>query len=137
MPRKQRVVIDTNVLLSAILFGGTPLRLLDLWRFQQAFDLVVSPELLAELVGKLKTKFALPDDLVLEWQELLDEKTIHVLPNYVTKICRDADDDKFIDTALTGEAAYLVTGDKDLLDLKRHKNVETVNPKDYLGALNG
>lgn len=136
MPRKQRVVIDTNVLLSAILFGGNPLKLLNLWRFQHAFDLVISPEILAELVGKLKTKFALPNDLVLEWQELLSENTIHVLPDYVTEICRDADDDKFLDTALTGNATYLVTGDKDLLDSKKHENIKILKAKDYLDALN-
>lgn len=133
MPR--RAVLDTNLLLSAVLYGGTPLKLVNLWRQEQIFDLVISPELLAEFVSKLKTKFVLPDELVFEWQKLLSQNVIQVLPTYTTQVCRDSKDDMLIDTALAAKAEYLVTGDKDLLDLKKYKGLRIVKAKHFLNLV--
>lgn len=135
MPKaKIRAVLDTNILLSAILFGGIPGELLDLWR-RGGFELVMSPELLAELVSKLPFKFDFPTDLVAEWQQLFSENTIHILPDYTTKVCRDPDDDKFLDVSLAAKAIYLVTGDQDLLFLKRYQGIRILKPTEFLTIL--
>lgn len=132
MPRaRSRVVLDTNILLSAILFGGTPGEVLDLWQ-RGLFELVMSPELLAELLTKLRFKFDLPSHLVVEWERIAREKAIHVLPDYVTKVCRDPDDNKLLDTSLAGRATYLVTGDEDLLSLKTWQGIRILKAADFL-----
>ena len=131
MPEKPRVVLDTNVLLSAILFGKSTGEIIKMWH-EGIFDLLFSPETLAELIGKLKYKFGLPQDLVEEWQDIFTKKGVHVLPEYKTEVCRDPEDNKFIDVALKGKAAYLVTGDKDLLVLKKYKELKILNPKEFL-----
>ncbi len=131
MPEKQRVVLDTNVLLSGILFGGTFGEIIELWR-RNAFVLIISPETLAELIGKLRYKFSLPSKIVSEWQELISERSVHVAPDYVTKVCPDAEDNKFIDVALTGRAEYLVTGGKNLLSLNSYRQFKILKPKEFL-----
>ncbi|MDO8886450.1 putative toxin-antitoxin system toxin component, PIN family [Candidatus Oleimmundimicrobium sp.] len=134
MPERSQVVLDTNVLISGVLFGGTSGEIIKLWR-ERAFELAISPETLAELIEKLKFKFGLPSELVNEWQNLLSERGIHVIPNYNTKICRDPDDDKFIDVALAARAGYLVIGDKDLLVLKSYREVKFLKPKEFLALM--
>lgn len=126
-----RVVLDANVLLSAVLFGGKPGQVLDLWR-QSQFELAISPELLAEFSGKLRYKFAFPDGLIAEWEAIFNERAIQSLPDYTTKICRDPDDDKLLDLALAAGATYLVTGDDDLLTLETYEQVLIVKPAAFL-----
>ena len=132
---KFRAVFDTNIFLSAILYGGIPLKLLNFWRKEKLFELVISPEILAELITKLRIKFAFPSHLVQEWQELLSQNIIHTLPEYLTHICRDADDNKIIDTAISGNAHYIITGDDDLLIIKCYQKIEIIKPRNFLNLL--
>ncbi|MDI6689943.1 MAG: putative toxin-antitoxin system toxin component, PIN family [Actinomycetota bacterium] len=50
-------------------------------------------------------------------------------------MCRDPEDDKFIDVALAAKADYLVTGDKDLLVLKNYRGVKILKPKEFLALM--
>ncbi|MDI6716966.1 MAG: putative toxin-antitoxin system toxin component, PIN family [Actinomycetota bacterium] len=134
MPNKPRVVLDTNVLLSAVLFGKVPGEILKLWQ-SQAFDISISPETLAEFVGKLRYKFGFPSKLTNELQALISMRSIHVMPEYKTKVCHDPEDNKFIDVALAANADYLVTGDEDLLVLGNYQGIKILNPKEFLEIL--
>lgn len=132
MPDRPCVILDTNVILSAILFGGTPLQVVDAWRTRGVFDLAISPEILAEILNRLEDKFKLPPSLVGEWKDLLSTNMIRVVPIRGTKVCRDPDDDKFLDAAAAADARFLVTGDKDLLDMEMFGTTRIVTP-DHLG----
>lgn len=134
MHDKRRVILDTNVFLSAILFGKTPGEIIELWQ-EEIFDLAISPETLAELIGKLKFKFGLPQDLIDEWHDLISKQSIRVMPEYKAKACRDPEDDKFLDVAFAARADYLVTGDHDLLTLKDYFNVKILRPREFLDIL--
>lgn len=132
MPRPRiRVVLDTNILLSAILFGGVPGQILELWRVQ-IIELAISPELLAELISKLRFNFDFPSDAVGQWEQIIKENSIRVLPDYITRVCRDPDDDKLLDVSLSSKTKYLVTGDKDLLSLKKYHSVRILSPREFL-----
>jgi putative PIN family toxin of toxin-antitoxin system len=132
-----RVVIDTNVLVSGLLFGGQPGKLRDLWVSGQLVPLV-SKETFEEL-SKVLTypKFRLSPaeiKLIIE-EELLPYAQVVGVTGDATGTCRDSDDDKFLSVAVSGRASYLVTGDQDLLVLQAFGNTQIVTVSDFLGLL--
>ena len=92
-----RVVIDTNVLMSAIFFGGTPGRILKVWRAGQ-IDVVMSPEIVDEYVRvgeRLRQRYPSADiqpliELIIQNAELVPSSP---LPE---SVCEDPEDDKFL-----------------------------------------
>jgi putative PIN family toxin of toxin-antitoxin system len=126
------LVLDTNVLISAIVFKGVPEKILKLCILENKFDSVISPEILAELRTKLKFKFGFPDGLIKEWELILKNTLKNMLPFYNTKVCRDPDDNKILDLAIFSGAKYIITGDKDLLSLGKYKDIMIITPTDFL-----
>ena len=125
------LVLDTNVLISAIVFKGTPERILKSIILENKFDGVISPEILAELAKKLKFKFGFSDELIKEWELIFKNTFKNVLPFYNTKICRDSDDNKILDLAVFSKAKYIITQDKDLLSLGKYKDIKIITPTDF------
>ena len=132
MSSRLTLVLDTNVLISAIVFKGVPEKILESCILENKFVGVISPEILAELINKLKLKFDFPDDLIKEWEMILKNTLKNVLPFYKTKICRDPDDNKILDLALFSGAEYIITGYKDLLSLGKYKDIIIITPADFI-----
>jgi len=138
MKRPPRVVIDTNLVLSALVFAGgrlAPLRLA--WQGQQLLPLVLSATA-AELIRALAyPKFKLNS---IEQEELLADylpycKTVRIpSPPPTTPACRDALDVPFLQLALAGKAEALVTGDKDLLSLADSFSCPILSADRFLGT---
>jgi uncharacterized protein len=133
----KQIVFDTNVLVSALLFKGRLAGLVDLWRVGEIVP-VISRETFAELKDVLHYPMfalaedeirAIVDDEILPFFEVVDVKEV------VTGACRDPFDDQFLSLALNSGAAYIVTGDKDLLDLKTYRGVGIVTPQEFLASL--
>lgn len=127
---KQPVVIDSNVFVSAIIGGGNPNKVLNLW-LAEKFTLVISPEILAEILTVL-IKLQTPPSVVNRFKELIETHAQKVIPKSTFKICRDPKDNKFLELSFDGKADFLVTGDSDLLVLKKFKKTIIVKPKDFL-----
>ena len=127
-----RCVLDTNVLLSGLLWEGTPKKYLDAFRFSNIYQLILSPELVNELRIKLSRKFKVPDDLIFRWEKEISQYAYLVVPKYETDICRDPEDNMILDTASAGNADYIVTGDNDLLTLKEFKSIPIITPRQFL-----
>ena len=137
----ERVVVDTNVLLSAALSpGGTPATLLD--RLLQVGKLVYSATTFAELEGRIwlpKFDRYLPMD---HRRSLLREANACAfwveVPSTIAerKFSRDVKDDAFIHAAMTAGASRLVTGDNDLLCLHPLGDLHILSPRDALEELN-
>ena len=130
----RRVVLDTSVLVSALLFRGDVSRLVDLWK-KSAFTPVISKETFEELEAVLHyPKFGLSEE---EKGEMIEEE---ILPFFevvevrqeVKGICRDPADDKFISCAVSAGADFIVTGDKDLMAVKKYKSVKILSASDFL-----
>ncbi|MCL4385576.1 MAG: putative toxin-antitoxin system toxin component, PIN family [Actinobacteria bacterium] len=132
MSKRFTIILDTNVLISAIVFKGTPEKILKSIILENKFDGAISPEILAELVKKLKFKFDFPDKLIKEWELIFKNTFKNMLPSYNTKICRDSDDNKILDLAVFSKAKYIITGDKDLLSLGKYKDTSIITPNDFL-----
>ena len=128
-----KVVIDTNVLISGVFFGGMPSRVLEAWR-DGKIDLVVSPDIVEEYrrVGEeLAARFtgvSLAPLLAL----LVMTAEIIEPPGLPEQISRDPDDDKFIACALAGDCQFIISGDKDLLEVSGYQGVEVVAPREFL-----
>jgi putative PIN family toxin of toxin-antitoxin system len=139
MTRPPRVVVDTNLVLSALVFASgrlVPLRLA--WQGQRMLPLV-SRATAAELVRALAyPKFRLAAH---EQEELLADylpycKTVRIpAPPPATPPCRDAFDVPFLELALAGKADALVTGDKDLLSLAGRLACPILNADQFLRKL--
>lgn len=125
-----KVVLDTNVLIAAFITRGVCSDLLD--HCIRRHELITSEFILDEfrkhLIGKFHYSTAETDEAL----ELLRSKMSVVIPTALEQpICRDPDDDAILGTAVTGGAACIVTGDKDLLILKRVGPIEIVSPAGF------
>jgi len=126
-----RVVFDTNVLLSAFIFGGNPERLFDLARFGE-LRLVVSPDILLEFAFVLREKFAWAEEDITEAIRAIGRASELVRPGETLKIVSDDADNRVLECAVAGKADFIVTGDHHLLDLRSFEGVKIVKPRDFL-----
>ena len=136
-----RVVLDVNVIVSAIISsGGSPGRVLEFWR-QDKFDLVVSSAILEELervihYPKIQQKYRLSENYVKRILGLISSQSITVTPNQIiTAIEKDPADNRYLECALAGNAAYIVTGDSHLLELKDFQGIVILPPAGFVALL--
>ena len=132
-----RVVLDTNVLVSALILKGRIPRLVDSWRMGRITP-VFSRETFDEFRRVLEyPKFSLSKSEVqgILQQEILPffEVVEHVDP--VAGVCRDPEDDKFLACAASAKVAFLVSGDKDLCSLGKFGPVRILTPEQLLAML--
>lgn len=115
-----KIVIDTNVLISAILKDREPERVLLFAVSHRDVEWIVSPEILAEYKGVLaRAKFRLPDTLLAQWYAILDAKTLLVGSGLDIFFPRDQKDAKFLGCAISAGADYFVTGDRDFSEAQK------------------
>lgn len=127
-----RVVFDTNVIVSAIGFGGRPLDAL-LQAFDQNVQLVASEGTLAELERVFAYEH-LPFTTYeqVQYPAIIRLEAAVVEPNMSLDVVRDSDDDKFIECAVAGDADYIVSGDKDLREVESYHNIEIITAAEFL-----
>ena len=134
----KRVVLDTNVLISALLFRGGLSKIVGLWQKGKIIP-IISKKTFSELVTVLEyPKFSLTQeetDSIIKYEILPYFEIVEVVKD-VKGICRDPEDDKFISCAISGSADYIVSGDKDLFDLKQYKSIEIIKASDFLKMYN-
>jgi len=127
-----RVVADTNILISALIFGGVPAVFLDL-ALLDSFQLLSSPVLLDELADKLGTKFELSVEDVARIRTRLELAAIIVSPTInLTIVKDDPDDDRVIECAVSGHADCIVSGDRHLLKLGAYQAIRILTVREFL-----
>jgi putative PIN family toxin of toxin-antitoxin system len=118
-----KVVIDTNVLISAALKDKDPEAVILYVVEQPDFAWIVSPEVLAEYKEVLsRPKFALPEAVLRKWHDLLDAVTTVIEVNLAFEFPRDQKDAKFLACALAANAEFFVTGDRDFSQAQKLLN---------------
>ena len=130
----RKVVLDTNVLVSSILFKGELAGIVDLWKRGKIVP-VVSRETFDELRKVLEyQKFGLTKGEIrtIIKEEVLPFFEIVEITDEVSGVCRDPDDDKFIACALAASADFIVSGDKDLCDIAKYGSLKIVRASDLL-----
>ena len=131
-----RVVLDTNVVVSATLLpGSVPRRALDKG-LDQGSILISIPVLLeiAEVLTREKFERYVTESERLRFLVALLKETELVEITEQIDVCRDPKDNKFLELAICGEADFIITGDDDLLDLDPFRGVRIITPRDFLEA---
>lgn len=135
-----RIVADTNTLVSGLLWQGTSRRLIDAAQVG-SIQLVTTPALIAELSRVLaRTKFAgrmqragiTAEELLATYAELAQ---IVAPTNIPPTVPTDPDDDAVLAAALGGDAVVIVSGDNDLLDLKRFRHIPILTVTQLLALI--
>ena len=128
------IVVDTNVVVSAILFGGTPGALINLWKSGRIRPLITQ-EILTEYIRVLAyPKFKLSEDEInyIIHQEILPFfKVVKSVPG-PSVIKEDPDDDKFIQCAEAGKAKIIISGDRHLLSFKSQYGIDIMTTNQFL-----
>ena len=115
-----RVVVDTGVVVSAAFRDRTPEEIILFIVGSEDFEWLASPQILAEYNEVLsRKKFALTAKVLQSWSDIFDECTTLVEPDIEIDFPRDPKDAMFLECALTAEADYLITGDKDFEDAQK------------------
>lgn len=126
---------DSNIYVSALLFGGLPQRFLDRAR-EGAFRLAISDVLLTELRGVLAVKFGWTAAMLDEAFQRLSRFIIQVTPSQTLRVIEaDPDDDRVLECAIAAGSHYIVTGDKDLLRLGNYNSIQILTVADFLKLL--
>ncbi|MHB9112599.1 MAG: putative toxin-antitoxin system toxin component, PIN family [Thermoleophilia bacterium] len=130
---KLRAVLDTNVYLSAILFGGKPGEVFLLAK-DEVIKLCVSTAILAELAVKLTDKFHWPAGRVRYVIKEIGETATIVKPQKrISAVPGDESDNRILECAVEAKADYIVSGDRrHLLPLKNYKGIKIVTPAQFL-----
>jgi putative PIN family toxin of toxin-antitoxin system len=128
-----KVIVDTNVFVSAVFFKGVPNTILDAWRHKR-LKLVVSPEIVDEykrVVHELAEKFpgvdpAPPLELLTVHAQVVDA------PALPEQVCTVPDDDKFLACALASKTKIITSGDKALLKTSGYSGIEVLTPRAFV-----
>jgi len=131
-----RVVLDTNVLLSAVFTRGVCEAVLDACIAMDGCSIVISEHILAEFTEHAVEKFGAPKGVVRETVGFLRRNCMLVDPAPLPRdACGDPDDIPVLGTALSGDAHALVTGDAELLRMDRFESVPILSPRAFFERL--
>ena len=131
------IVIDTNVVVSALLFGGAPGELIPLWKAGN-IQPKASKEIIEEYIRVLAyPKFNLSEDEInfLLYHEILPYFEVVRVSRGRVIIRHDPSDDKFIRCAKSGKASIIISGDQHLLRLKSYGKIKILTPSQFLKAI--
>jgi len=133
-----KLVLDANVFISAFYWGGNPQRIID--RIIEGIDkLYYSNEILNEIAAVMgRPKFKSSPETIEKYIRAIEKTGKKVfIPGNIRGICRDKDDDDKIECGILSGADYIITGDDDLLTLKKYQHIKIVTIKEYLQIING
>ena len=129
-----KVVFDTNILVSALVFPGGRADAALLRILEEQDQLIISKAILAELLRVLGSKFSRDSEELAHVAVFLSELALTVKPRRRLQVVKDEPDNRILECALTGRAEVIVTGDHSLLALGEYKGVRIIRLREYLGA---
>jgi uncharacterized protein len=135
----ERLVIDSNVWIAALISPtGTARQLVDVV-FDHGIDILLSESTFGELASRLDRpkfdRYREPESWNVFLSELVELALWHEDAGTATGISRDADDNKFLALAVTGQADAIISGDGDLLELVAHEGIPVLTPAQFLQRL--
>ncbi len=129
-----KAVLDSNILVSAIIYEGKPGTVLKL-TLEKRFITITSRILLSELFEVLVKKFNFPDEKIKQIDKKLNKLFRLVSPKKRLAIVKDEADNRVLEAAVEGKCKYIVTGDKELLELIVYRDIKLVTADQFLKIL--
>ena len=127
-----KCVVDTNVLISAAPTKGAPFRIVEHLIKNNA--LIFSKETISELSSRIIQpkfdKYVSAEDREAYVNNLILSADLVIIDNLIQG-CRDRDDDKFLETAVKGDARFIISGDQDLLAMHRFEGIDIVTVQEF------
>lgn len=132
-----KITADTNIYISAILFGGKPEQIIK-FAAAEKITLLISHDILAEIAFVLRSKFGWSNQQIDQIDEMLKDTCFFVTPARKLKVIKDDDaDNRTLGCASEGKADFIVTGDKrHLLPLKEYEGIRIVDAAYFLEIIN-
>lgn len=128
-----KAIIDTNVWISGLFWGGVPFRILEKVYSNSIYSCFSSEtfkewsdkvKAIAQTIGRI--------DLYIRDRKLIGKNSLFFVPKEPIVICRDPNDNKFLEAAIAAEADFLISGDRDLFLLKKIKETRIITPTRFL-----
>jgi uncharacterized protein len=131
-----RVVVDTNVLVSGILSGGIPYKIIELWKNGE-IEVCYASKILREYNRVLSyPKFKLPLSVIADLLVFITESGKKIeLKTKINVIKEDPFDNVFLSCAVDSNCQFVITGDKHLLNLQEFRNIKIVLPRQFFSIL--
>ena len=129
-----KVVFDTNILVSALVFPGGRAEAALLRIMEEHDQLLLSKPILDELLGVLARKFSRDAEELARAAVLLSELALTVRPRQKLRVVQDDPDNRVLECAIAGRADAIVTGDSALLELGEFRGVRVISLREYLGG---
>jgi len=127
-----KLVIDTNVIISAILKDRTPEQVILFIAEQDEFEWIVSSDILTEYKAVIhRPKFKLPSDILEKWLILFHLRTTCIDVDIELDFPRDQKDAKFLTCAIAGSANFIITGDKDFTEAQKILETIIISVNDF------
>ena len=132
-----KVVLDTNIYISAILFGGKPEKIRKLSK-EKKIEFLVSEAIIAEVAEILRKKFDWESWQISQIIDEIRETATLVIPyQTLSAIKKDEDDNRILECAVEGKAHSIISGDKrHLLPLKEYQRIKILSPAEFLEEMN-
>src|ERR1035437_3132551 len=128
-------VFDTNILFSATGWRGKPVECVEQARTGK-IRAATCAELMDELAEKMELKFGFsPEQSAETIARFLRFFSMVRIPKVLNAVPRDADDNAVLECAIEGKAGFIISGDKDLLELKKFRGIEIVRASEFLEIL--
>ena len=130
-----KAVLDTNILISSLFWKGAPYEIVQKG-IGGAFIIILSPEIIRETEDKLKNKFKFSVENTNAFLEVVALNSFIVEPMIKLRVVKtDSTDNKIIECAVAGNVDYIVSGDKHLLNIKKHEQINIITPSKFLKLL--
>jgi len=131
-----KVVLDTNVYVSAVLFGGKSEKIRKLSK-EKKIELLVSEAIIAEVAEVLRRKFDWESWQISQIIDEIRETATLVIPHQTLSVIKeDKDDNRILECAVEGKAQYIISGDKcHLLPLKEYRDMKILSPAEFLEVI--
>lgn len=127
-----KVVFDTNIFISALLFPDSVPERIYLLAIERKIELISSPAIMVELADKLRSKFEAREEEITRILKQLARISTIVRPTRRLKVIEDDSDNRILECGVEAEADFIVSGDKHLLRLKNYQGISIVKASHFL-----
>jgi len=129
-----KLVLDTNILVSALIYGGKPEQVYNLI-LEKQITAITSTILFSELFEVLIKKFNFDPRRVKQLERIIKKHFKVVYPNETINAVKDDDDNRVLEAAKEGKCEYIITGDKELLKIRKYKHIKIVTAEEFLNEI--